>query len=163
MRPTIPVFVAMVLTLAVQASGRPAASQPARDWAKLDACRLVPGEGIARALGGKLTGTRPFADKSVSRCTYFVVPAGREKPLGYTVWLQAAADFEELKKYIDDPISPVNGLGDAAYLFHDKGDGRFKIHVLKRGDLMFEATGESAESARKVAEAVVAQLWAKGR
>ena len=48
---------------------------------------------------------------------------------------------------------------DGAYMFQGKGDGRFKINVLKRGDLMIQATGETAESARKVADAVVAHLW----
>lgn len=65
-------------------------------------------------------------------------------------------------------------------MFQDKGDGRFKINVLKRGDLMFQASGESltvlleagpavprpadgtapsAASARKLADAVAAHLW----
>jgi hypothetical protein len=73
--------------------------------------------------------------------------------------MQQPEDFEDLKKFISDAITAVTGLGNGAYLFRDKSDGRFKIHVLKRGDLMFEATGDSAESARKVADAVVGQLW----
>ncbi len=81
--------------------------------------------------------------------------------MGYVVYLQPAEDFEGLKKYIEDPITPIAGLGDGAYMFHDTGDGRFKIHVLKRGDVMVEANAESAASARKVADAVVAVLWKK--
>jgi hypothetical protein len=131
---------------------------PARDFAKLDVCQLVPGESIAKALGGKLVESRPFADKSFSRCTYFIVPAGTDKRLGYAVWLHPAGDFEELRQYIEEPTTPVAGLGDGAYQFQDKGDGRFKINVLKRGDVMFQATAESAEAARKVAAAVAAQL-----
>jgi hypothetical protein len=135
--------------------------QPGRDFATLNVCQLVPGEAIARALGGKLVEARPVPDKSVPRCRYFVLPAGSDSQRGYVVWMQQPQDFEELKKSISDPITVVSGLGDGAYLFRDKGDGRFKIHVLKRGDLMFEATGDSAESARKVADAVVGQLWKK--
>jgi hypothetical protein len=77
------------------------------------------------------------------------------KPNGSVVWIQSAEDFEELKKYIDKPITPVSGLGDAAYVFQDD-DRRFKINVLKRGDLMFQATADTAESARKVADTVLA-------
>jgi hypothetical protein len=135
--------------------------QPRRDFSTLNVCQLVPGEVIARALGGKLVEARPVADKSVSRCSYFILPAGSDSQRGYVVWMQPPDDFEELKKFISDPITAVTGLGDGAYMFRDRGDGRFKIHVLKRGDLMFEATGDSAESARKVADAVVAQLWKK--
>lgn len=137
------------------------ARQPARDYTKFNVCEAVPGEAVARAVGATLVETRPFFDKSFSRCTYIVMPPGSTQRAGYTVWMQPAEDFEELKKYIEEPITPVSGLGDGAYWFKDKGDNRFKIHVLKRGDLMFQATGESAASARKVAEAVVAVLWKK--
>jgi hypothetical protein len=36
-----------------------------------------------------------------------------------------------------------------------------QLQVLKRDDLMFQATADSAEAAREVAEAVVARLWKK--
>ena len=77
------------------------------------------------------------------------------------MWVSAEADFEELKRHTESPLTPVPGVGDGAYMFQDKGDGRFKIRVLKRGDLMFEATGDSADSARKVAAVVVEHLWKK--
>jgi hypothetical protein len=131
-----------------------------RDYTTFNVCQAVPGEAIARALGGRLVQTRPLYDKSFSRCTYFVVPAGKDAQLGYVVWVQPPEDFEELKKHIEEPRTPLTGLGDGAYMFHDKGDGRFKINVLKRGDLMFQATAESAETARKVADAVIARLSA---
>lgn len=138
-----------------------AALQSSRDFAALNVCQLVPGEAVARALGAKFVDARPIPDKEVPRCRYFVIPAGSTAQRGYVVWMQQPGDFEELKKFITDPITAISGLGDAAYMFRDKEDGRFKIHVLKRGDLMFEATGETAESARKVADAVVAQIWKK--
>jgi hypothetical protein len=137
-----------------------AAAQRARDYATLDVCQIVSGDAIARAVGGKLTGTRSFKDKSFSRCAYFVVLPG-DKQTAYRVWLQPPEDFEDLKKYTDSPFAPVAGLGDGAWMFQDKGDGLFKINVLKRGDVMFQATADSAESARKVADAVVSQLWKK--
>jgi hypothetical protein len=136
------------------------AAQP-RDYTKLNVCQLVPGETIARAAGAKLVEARPFFDKSFSRCTYIVVPSGSDKQTGYVVWIQPAADFQDLKQYIEEPITPIAGLGDEAYTFRDKGDGRYKINVLKRGDLMIQATGGTAESARKVADAAVAVLWKK--
>ena len=125
-----------------------------RDYTKLNVCEFVPGDAIARAVGAKLTQSRPTFDKNWSRCAYYVTDAGG-KPNGYVVWIQSAEDFEELKKYIDKPITPVSGLGDAAYVFQDD-DRRFKMNVLKRGDLMFQATADTAESARKVADTVLA-------
>ena len=144
-----------------QTPERSAGPQPGRDYATLNVCKLVPGDAIARAFGGKLAEVRPFSDKSFSRCVYFIVPPGRDKPLGYVLYIQPPKDFEELKKHIAEPLTTLTGLGDDAYMFRNKGDGRFKIHVLKRGDLMFQANADTAESARKVADAVVTQLWRK--
>jgi hypothetical protein len=71
------------------------------------------------------------------------------------VWLQPAEDFDELKKHIEQPISAVSGLGDAAYVFRDD-DRRVRLSVLKRGDLMFQATADAHESARTIADTVLA-------
>ena len=104
--------------------------------------------------GAKLNRSRPTFDKNWSSCAYYVTDASG-KPNGYVVWIQPVEDFEELKKYIDKPITPVAGLGDGAYMYQDD-DRRFKLNVLKRGDLMFQATGDTRESARKVADTVLA-------
>ena len=151
-------------TASVSANGSPSPNQGAqskRDHATLDVCQMIPGTVVAQALGATLSSTRPVMDKTFSRCTYLVTPSGGAKPLGYVVWVQPAADFQDLKQHIDSPITPIAGLGDGAYTFQDKGDGRFKINVLKRDDLMIQVTGESAASARKVADAVVAHLGRK--
>lgn len=155
------VLAAALTAASHQPSGHLLTPQAHRDYATLNVCQVVPGEAIAGALGGTFAEARPFADKSFSRCTYFIVPSGGSQRMGYVVYLQPAEDFEGLKKYIDDPIIPIAGLGDGAYMFHDTGDGRFKIHVLKRGDVMVEANADSEASARKIAGAVVAVLWKK--
>ena len=125
-----------------------------RDYTKLNVCEFIPGDAIARAVGARLTQSRPTFDKNWSRCAYYVTDANG-KPNGYVVWIQPAEDLEELKKHIEKPITPVSGLGDAAYVFQDD-DRRFKLNVLKRGDLMFQATADTQESARKVADTVLA-------
>ena len=125
-----------------------------RDYTKFNVCEFIPGDAIARSVGAKLTQSRPTFDKNWSRCAYYVIDANG-KPNGYVVWIQPAEDFEELKKHIERPITPVSGLGDAAYVFQDD-DRRFKLNVLKRGDLMFQATADTQESARKVADTVLA-------
>ena len=149
------------LSAALERSEGSSGQQPRRDYATLNVCEAVPGDVVTRALGGKLVQVRPFNDKAFSRCTYFIIPTGSAQQLGYVVWMQPAADFEELKKATEEKITVVTGLGDAAYSFQDKGDGRFKINVVKRGDLMFQATANTAESARKIADAVAAHVWRK--
>lgn len=134
-------------------------AQPRRDFSKTNVCELVSGAVVAKAMNGTLAESRPFFNKTLSRCTYFVVADGKTSRDAFVVWIQAPEDFEELKQFIESPQTAVTGLGDGAYLFQDKGDGRFKITVLKKGDLMFQATADSAESARTLADAVVTELW----
>jgi hypothetical protein len=148
-------LIAAVTTLAVPVTF----ARQTRDYAKFNVCEFIPGDAIARAVGGRLTQSRPTFDKNWSRCAYYVTDVNG-KPNGYVVWIQPAEDFEELKKYIDQPITPVSGVGDGAYLFQDD-DRRFKLNVLKRGELMFQATADTQESARQVADAVLAILSKK--
>ena len=136
-------------------------AQASRDYTKFNVCEAVPGDAIARAMGGRIVTTRPTFDKNWSRCLYMVTTPGSDRQRGYTVWLAPPPDFEDMKPYIEEPITPVAGLGDGAYIYRDKGDGRFKIYVLMRGQQTISTTGETAESARKVAEAVLAVLRKK--
>lgn len=144
-----------------ETTARQAPAPRVYEWAKVDVCRMVPGDAIARALGARLVEARPFADENWSRCTYMVAALASDTRAGYVVHLHPAGDFDEMRPYIEEPIAPISGLGDAAYGFWDKGDGRYKIHVLKRDDLSFQATGETEAAARKVAGAVVGVLWKK--
>jgi hypothetical protein len=148
------------LTASLHAAGGPA-TQQSHDWTTFNVCQLVPGDAVARAVGARLNQAMPVYDKSFSRCIYRVTSTATNKPNGYVVWVDDEAMFEELKTVADVPLVPVAGLGDGAYIFQDKGDGRFKLRVLKRGDLMIEVTGDTAESARKVADVVVTYLWKK--
>ena len=154
-------FAAFVgVSLAVSAGT--AAAQTPRDLKTMNVCQVVPGDAVATAVGGKLAETRPFTPKppTFTRCTYFVDVPGtaRSNRKGYTLWLYPPADFEELRKYTDGKITEVPGLADGACEFHDPGDGRFKIPVLKRGDVGVEATADTADAARKVAGVAVAWL-----
>jgi len=55
-------------------------------------------------------------------------------------------------------MTDVSGLGDGACIFQDSGDGRFKIRVLRKGDVTIEATADTADAARKVAGVTAASL-----
>ncbi len=139
----------------------PAAAQ-GRSLKGLDVCKLVPGENIAKAVAGQLAEARSVVapDGTAPRCIYQVMSAGGQKPVraAYVIYLYPPSDFQELRRYTEGKIVDVTGLGDGAYAFHDPGDGRFKIRVLKRDDVTIEASADSAEGARKVANAALASL-----
>jgi hypothetical protein len=140
-------------------------AQGGRDLKTVNVCKAVPGDAIATAVGGRLAEVRPFTpkDPTFTRCTYFVdVPGtGQATREAYSLWFYPPADFEDLRKYTNEKITEVSGLADGAYEFRDSGDGRFKIRVLKRGDVSFEATAGTADAARKVAGVAVAWLAKK--
>ncbi len=160
-------FCAALLSLswqpAVAQSSTPATAPKPRDLARTDVCQLVPGEVVARALGMKLADAQSFVDPGgkFTRCTYLVVPIVGASDLrkGYSIWLQPVSDFESLKASSAGRISPVPDLADAAYIFKDPGDGRVKLRSLKKGDAVLMVTADTAEAARRVAEAAVASLW----
>jgi hypothetical protein len=139
-----------------------ALAQVGRDLESVDVCRVIAGEAVAAAVGGKLVEVRPFTPKppTFTRCTYFVDVPGPQKPLrkGYALWLYPPADFVELRGFTEGKITDIAGLGDGAYGFQDPGDGRFKIRVLKRGDVTIEATADTADAARTVAGVALASL-----
>jgi hypothetical protein len=136
--------------------------RPSRDYTQYNVCEVIPADTIRRAVGDvALVSARPTFDKKWSRCAYAFTTGAPNKNQLYTVWLSPAADFEEMKAYIDEKITAVARLGDGAYIYQDRGDGRFKLYVLMRGDQTIQATGDSPDSARKVAEAVLAILRKK--
>jgi len=140
--------------------GVTASGQPRHDFATLDVCEMVPSAVVERTVNGRVQSTRRFNDKEFGRCTYVAVLPGSNEPHGYVLWVQAASDFEELRKVTSAAVTDIAGLGDAAYTFRDE-DGRFKVNVVKKNDLMFQATADTDNGARRLAEAVAAHLWAK--
>jgi len=138
---------------AIGAAGR---DGPARDPASVNLCEEVPGGDVARALGKALKTARPFSSKEsrLGRCTYVLAAANApEGPTeGYTLWLYGPGEYEALARVTEGPVEKVAGFGDEAILFHDPGDGRYKLRAVRRGRFTVEATTPDAESARKLAQ-----------
>ena len=53
----------------VAAERQTRASQTLRDWMTFNVCELVPGDAVARSVAAQLNQTRPFHDRTFSRCT----------------------------------------------------------------------------------------------
>jgi hypothetical protein len=154
---------AVIALLVARPGSSTLTAQPGtRDLRRMDVCALVPGPGLAGALGGTLSKATPFNDPegSFARCTYIVTPNGAPAGVtkGYGLWVYPHGDFEALRQYTSAPVTSVAGIGDAAESFVDPDDGRYKLRVLLRNDVAIEATGDAAAPARKVAEFAVAAL-----
>jgi hypothetical protein len=153
--------VVFAVALAAAATGVSWA-QGGRSLQALDVCKVVPGESIAVAVGGKLGEARPFisAESELTRCTYLVDVPAPEKVArkAFVIWLYPPADFVELRGTTEGRITDIRGLGDEAYGFQDPGDGRSKVRVLRRGDVTIEATADTQDAARKIAGVALASL-----
>lgn len=126
-----------------------------KDVTTADVCAVVPGAEVAKALGGTLTEAllvRPGGDHA--RCRYTVeTEAGG--PAVVIVWLHAAGDFDDLRAVFEDPVTPVEGLGDAAFVAVDPESARHDLFVLLRGVAAVEVTGPTATGVRAVAAVAV--------
>ena len=144
------------------ASTAAAAPLVVSDPSSVNVCERVPGADVAKALGKTLQSERPivFKDSKLSRCVYLLIvpgtPAGKTE--GLVLWLYTAKEYAELNKVTEGKLEPVPGLGDEAVRFHDTGDGRHKLRVLRKGRYSLEATAGDAVSALTLARVAVERL-----
>jgi hypothetical protein len=131
------------------------------DLATVDVCQRVPGEEVARAVGGKLVEVLPFrgSEQQRSRCRYSIAPAtGQGARRIFVVWLMASSEFDALRRAQDNPTSAVPNLGDNAFISFAPGGQHFDLCVLKRGVATIEVTGEERASAIRVGRVALAHL-----
>ncbi len=128
-----------------------------KDVTTADVCAVIPGAEVAKALGGTLSEAllvRPGGDHA--RCRYAVeTEAEAGGPTVVLVWLHAAGDFDDLRAAFEDPVTPVEGLGDAAFVAVDPGSARHDLFVLLRGVAAVEVTAPTAAGVRAVAAEAV--------
>ncbi len=146
--------------------GAPAMAALPENVTTADVCAVVPGAEVARTLGGSLDEAalvRP--DGANARCRYTVTTRRDGKPVRAVLilWLHAAADFADLRKYQEDPVKPVEGLGDAAFIAFHPDSGRHDAFALVRGVAVVEVTGPDPAGVRAVAAVAVGLLRAASR
>lgn len=151
------VTVYLLLILSVEASSH---AQRLENPASVDVCTRVPGAEVARLFDLELQQERRIAsDGDPSRCVYGLGRPGSEETVeGLVLWLYVPEDYDALLPYVEGTQEPAEGLGDAAILFHDPGDGRWKLRCVLRGRFALEATASTPDGARKLAELALRML-----
>lgn len=140
-------------------SSSPAASS-GRSLATLDLCKLVPGDAVTTALGGKLAApTNGASGEGGANCWYTIEPPGATGTVeAYIVYAFPPGYFEMMKGVQEGPVEAISGLGDDALLIPASSDPMHDLMVLKRGDLTLEIKGEDRQRLRKLAELVLSRL-----
>jgi hypothetical protein len=136
--------------------------RPILDLAKTDVCQRVPGKAVAQAVGGQRADTLAFgasADQP-SRCRYAVAVGEGERGARqvFVVMLMSPEQFERRHMQQQNPVTPVPGLGDGAYVTYAAAGERMDLYVLKRGAATVVVTGENRIALIKIARVVVAHL-----
>lgn len=127
-----------------------------------EACKIVTGQAVAQAVGGRLLEVHslPPGESGSSKCTYAIGTTGSAGEVRATIvlWLMPAGDFETMRKGQEKPVQEIAGLGDAAFqVFHDD-TRRFDLVAQKRNRATVEVTADAAEAARKVVELALGKL-----
>ncbi len=148
-----------LLLVAVRAA---AAGAGIPDLTTLDACSLVPGDEVARAVAATLQETRTFnsPDGDIARCVYIVAPLGGDgpEPRAIAVELEPPSNFVDVRPYVEEPTTDVPDLGDGAWTSRDPDTGRTRLWVLRRGVATLYLTGDDETELRMIAELVLSKL-----
>lgn len=132
------------------------------DLSTVDVCQRVPGKAVAQALGGQLADTLAFRASvdQPSRCRYSISSGDSARSIreAYVVLLLPPQEFEARRMHQQNPVTPISGLGDAAYVAYAPVGERTDLYVLKRGQATIEVTGENRTALLKIAKVAVAHL-----
>jgi hypothetical protein len=138
----------------------PPAANAGRNVLSMNACKLFPGDAVAKALGTSLadpknTGTGLGGPD----CTYFLLPKGSGGGSGqiYILNLLVPKLFAPSKNGLVN-AKPVAGLGDEAWLGTRVGTKTNDLLILKTGDISIEVLGDDAGQVQKLAEYVLSHL-----
>jgi len=74
------------------------------------------------------------------------------------VMLMSPEQFERRHRQQQNPVTPVPGLGDGAYVTYAPAGERMDLYVLKRGVATVVVTGDNRVALIKIARVAVAHL-----
>ena len=120
-----------------------------------DLCKSIPGDEIAKAIGGKIMETKSFD----GRCVYIVHFGQTDPPSrAFVIYRHEASEYGALKDAMEGNIKTVKGIGDEAVGSFDSQSNRYWLLVVKRGKVTYQVSGDNEEFVRKVAVAALRKL-----
>jgi hypothetical protein len=121
------------------------AAKPPDSFESVNVCEQIKIDEAAKALGGKPIEARPVnvKDFDAARCVYGIELEGARR--AFVIWLSPPKDYEGLREASEPPITPVSGVGDAAYQSIDKDTKRYWLRAVKRGKVTIQISGDRPE------------------
>jgi hypothetical protein len=120
-----------------------------------DLCKIIPGNEVAEAIGGKIMETKTLD----GRCVYIVGFGQTDPPSrAFVIYQHEASDYDGLKDAMEGKIKPIKGIGDEAVGSFDSQSNRYWLLVVKRKQVTFQASGDNEDLVRKVAKVALKKL-----
>lgn len=137
------------------------------DLSKIKICELVPDELVAKTLGAKIVKPSQVNDLGPSHgCTYTVDPAGPDNLELCIVWLNPPETFTSPEDELETAqglnqeatVENLTGLGDKAFVVHNKTEEQSIIFVLLKDKLCLQVGVEHFDDAKKLTELILSKL-----
>ena len=117
-----------------------------------DLCKIIPGDKVAKAIGGKIMETKSLD----GRCVYIVGFGQTDLPnRAFVIYVHEAGEYDGLKDAMEGEIKPITGIGDEAVGSFDSQTNRYWLLVVKRGQVTYQVSGDNEDLVRKVAVAAL--------
>lgn len=137
------------------------------DISKLKPCELVPDELVAKTLGAKTLKPVQSSDYgSIKGCTYIIDPAGLDNIENCIVWFNPPSTFTSIEDELETAkglgqeatAENLEGLGDKAFVIHNKTEDQSIIHVLLKDKLELQVGADHFDDAKKLTELFLSKL-----
>jgi hypothetical protein len=128
--------------LQVSAPSTAAASSSPRDLSSMNACTLIPGEAVAKALNATLSDPgNPGTGSGGPDCTYGLIPNGATVGTQlYNIFI-LSPDLYDISQNAFVDGQPIAGLGDKAVMGTRAGTTSYDLIALKTGEFAIEVIG----------------------
>lgn len=137
------------------------------DISKLKACELVPDELIAETLGARIIKPATGSDYgSTKGCTYIFDPPGPDNIENCNVWITPPSTFTSPEDQLEtdkgfgqeSTAETLEGLGDKAFVIHNKTEQQSVISVLLKNKLCLQVGADHFDDAKKITELFLSKL-----
>jgi hypothetical protein len=149
-------------TLPTSAPATPAeqSAPPAagRDFTKIDVCSLVSDQEVAKLDNGTVQSPAQNSDLGTTRgCSYGITTADG----GYDnviIYVEPPDLLEASLELSTDKGTPIDGVGDQAYLQKEADIGQFHLLAERKGDFGIEVIGENGDAVVAIAKLLLTRI-----
>jgi hypothetical protein len=129
-----------------------------RDFTKIDVCSLISDQEVAKLDNGTVQSPAQNSDLGTTRgCSYGITTADG----GYdsvTVYVEPVDLLEASLELSSDKGTPVDGLGDQAFLQKDTEADQFRLLAERQGDFGIEVIGENKDALVAIAKLLFTRI-----